>query len=150
MAGTTATLALPFPNPGDPNNVPADLQALADRLEAVLAATAAGIGPLLAGYAEAVVDLGAVAGAVDLDVAAGNVWTINPTGAVTFTVSNLPAAGHVAPGTIIVANSAHAITWPAGTRFPGGTAPELDGETFLSVVARPSGLTVGAAWSAVA
>jgi hypothetical protein len=103
----------------------------------------------VAGYRETLVTLG-TSGTATLDFAVSNAWFINPTGAVTIVFSNFPAAGTVAPGTLIVANSSHAITWPAGTKFPGGSAPALEGETFLSLVARSTHVTVGTAWEGVA
>lgn len=107
-------------------------------------------GSVLAAYDELLDDKGNVSGAVTLDFATHNAWRINPTGGVVITFSNLPAAGYLTPGTIIVGNSTYAITWPAGTKFPNGEPPELDGETWLSVAARSTHVTVGAAWPAVA
>lgn len=104
----------------------------------------------IAGYREQLVDLGDVSATVTLDLATANVWRINPTAAVDVALANLPAAGTAVPITLLVANSLHAVTWPVGTTFPGGSAPLLDGETWLSGVVRSTGLTVGAAWSAVA
>lgn len=101
------------------------------------------------GYVEPLDDRGNVSGAVSLNFATHNVWRIVPTGNVTLTFTNLPSAGFVAPGTLIVANSSFAITWPGGTKFPGGIAPALSGETILSILARSTGITVGVAWSAV-
>lgn len=102
------------------------------------------------GYVEPLDDRGNVSGAVSLNFATHNVWRIVPTGAVTLTFTNLPASGFVAPGTLIVANSSFAITWPVGTKFPGGVAPVLSGETILSILGRSTGITVGVAWSGVA
>lgn len=103
-----------------------------------------------AGYTEPVEDLGSVSGAVDIDFAVANVFKINPTGAIVVTFLNLPVAGEIAPGTLIVANSTYAITWPAGTDFPDATPPVLDGKTFISMVAESTQVTVGRAWGAVA
>lgn len=102
------------------------------------------------GYVEPLDDRGNVSGAVSLNFATHNVWRLVPTGNITLTFTNLPAAGNVAPGTLIIANSSFAITWPAGTKFPGGIAPVLSGETILSILARSTGITVGVAWSGVA
>lgn len=104
----------------------------------------------LAVYTEPLDDRGNVSGAVSLNVAAKHVWRINPTGAVTISFTNLPLAGLIIPGTLIVANSSYPITWPAGTKFAGGVAPVLSGETFLSMVSRSTEVTVGVAWSGVA
>ena len=103
-----------------------------------------------AGYSEPTVDLGSVAGAVNIDFDVANVWEINPTGAIVVTFLNLPAAGNVAAGTLIVANSTYAITWPAGTDFPLATPPVLDGKTVLSMLAEDTQVTVGLAWGGVA
>lgn len=103
-----------------------------------------------AGYTEPENNLGSIAGAVTIDFNTHNVWRINPTGAIVITFANLPAAGDVNPGTLIVSNDDYAITWPAGTKFPNATPPVLNGETWLSMVARSTHVTVGAAWSGVA
>jgi hypothetical protein len=101
-----------------------------------------------AGYREVLTTLPS-SGTVTIDFSESNSWFINPTSAVSVVFTNLPAAGFISPGTLIVANSDHVITWPAGTRFPGGVEPELDGETWISIAARQAGVTVGAAWAGV-
>jgi hypothetical protein len=103
-----------------------------------------------AGYDEPMDDKGNVSGAVTLDFATHNVWRIVPTGNVTITFANLPAVGYITPGTLIVANSTYTITWPGGTKYPSGAAPVLSGETWLTMVARSTLVTVGAAWTGVA
>lgn len=103
----------------------------------------------LAGYREVLDDRGNVSGNVTLDFAAFNVWRINPTGAVNILFTNLPGGGYVIPGTLIIANDAHAITWPAGTKFNGAAPPEPSGETWLSLVASSTHVTVGPAWTDV-
>ncbi len=102
------------------------------------------------GYKEPLNDIGNVSGSIVLDFSIFNIWRIVPTGAVTIVFSNLPPVGSVSSGTIIVANSNHAITWPAGTKFPNAIPPTLSGETYLSLVARSTHVTVGAAWKGVA
>lgn len=104
----------------------------------------------LSGYVEPLNDLGNVTGAVALDLSLHNIFRINPTGAVVISFTNGPAAGYVAPVTIIVANSTYGITWPGGTKFSGGVAPALSGETWLSAVVRSTHATVGASWLGVA
>lgn len=106
--------------------------------------------PSFAGYEEPYTDLGNVAGAFNIDLNTANNFRLNPTAAITPTFTNLPAAGIMQPVTLLVANSSFAITWPAGTKFDGGVAPVLAGETWLSIVARSTGLTVGLAWKSVA
>lgn len=88
-------------------------------------------------------------GTVTLDFAAYNVWRIDPSAAVTIAWANLPAPEVAASGTLIVGNSNHAITWPSGTEFPGGSAPELNGKTVLSILAERSTVAVGTAWTGV-
>lgn len=102
------------------------------------------------GYTENITDLGNVAGVVTLDFALHNVWKITPTGAVTIAFANLPAAGKVTSGTLIVANSSFAISWPAGTQFPGGAAPALSGKSLISMFANSTQMMVAAAWTGVA
>lgn len=111
---------------------------------------ATGPAATLNGYEEQINDMGNVAGTVTIDFNAFNIWRINPTAAVTIAFTNLPPVGYVNPATIIVANSSFGITWPAGTKFPKGTIPVLEGETFLSMLARSTHVTVGVSWPGVA
>lgn len=103
-----------------------------------------------AGYDEPYNDLGNVSGTVNLDFALFNAWRINPTGTVNITFSNLPAAGLLTPGSLLIPISTFAVTWPAGTKFNGGAAPVLDGQTWLSMIARQTWVEVGVAWTKVA
>ena len=102
------------------------------------------------GYVEPIDDKGNVAGTVTLDFSLFNVFRIVPTAAVTIAFANLPTGSNLTPGTLIVANSTYAITWPVGTKFNEAAAPELDGETWLSLAAQSTHVTVGRAWSGVA
>lgn len=112
----------------------------------------------LSGYVEPMHDFGSV-GAVPLgdpaytltlDFSLNNVWRVDPTGAINVAFTGLPAAGNVAPGTLIVVNGVYPLTWPTGTRFPEGAAPEIQAETYLSMVAHPTYVVVGKAWGRVA
>lgn len=103
-----------------------------------------------AGYVEPLDNRGDVSGTVTLDFSMFNIWRINPIGAVTIAFTGLPLATEIAPGTLIIANSNFAITWPVGTKYPEAAPPELDGETFLSMVARSTEVTVGISWIGVA
>ena len=113
--------------------------------------TGAGLadGTALAGYGEQIATL-ATSGTVTIDLSSANVFTIDPSGPVTFAFTGLPSAGVARPFTIIVGNDSHAISWPAGTLHPGGDAPDLDGVTWLSGVAVGSTVTVGLAFGGVA
>lgn len=69
---------------------------------------------------------GAMGVGVNLDVAAANLFTKTITGATTFTVSNVPAAGTLACFLLDLTNGGSAtITWWAGIKWPGGAAPTL-------------------------
>lgn len=103
-----------------------------------------------AGYTEPLLDLGNVSGAINIDFDASNAFKITPTGAVVITFTNLPAAGDLNPGTLIVANSTYAITYPVATKFPDGEPPILSGETWISMVAQSTHVTLGKAWGGVA
>jgi len=107
------------------------------------------VGGTIRGYVEPSDDPGA-SGTVTLDLSAHNVYDVTPTGTIDFAFSGLPSSGDSVSATIIVRNDSHAITWPAGTRFADGEAPELDGETWLVVVAVGSEVTVFESASAVA
>lgn len=107
-------------------------------------------GGLVGGYQEPINDKGNVSGTVTFNLSAHNVFRINPTGAVTVAFTNPPDAGFISPITIIVGNSSFDITWPAGSKYPNGLAPELYGETWVSIVAFPTYAVIGASLSGVA
>lgn len=144
-----ATPTYGWPTPADTDYVKdgaAAMRSLADAIEATMETKT---GDTLAGYRETLTDLGAVSSSVVLDFATANVFRIDPAGACSMGWTGLPAAGVTAPGTLIVANDAHALSWPVGTKFAGGAPPELSGETWLSLVAVGSTVTVGVAWTGV-
>lgn len=103
--------------------------------------------PPAAGYQETVTDLGSVSGAVTVDFTSSNHVIISPTAAVTLTFSGAAGASRIRPGTLIVVNpSKHAITFPAGTRFAGGKAPKVEGETWLTVAHTPAIGALAGGW----
>jgi hypothetical protein len=62
----------------------------------------------------------------NIDLSVGNVFTKTVSGATTFTVSNLPAAGTVASLILELTNGGSAtVTWPANSKWAGGTVPTL-------------------------
>jgi hypothetical protein len=69
-------------------------------------------------------DKGTVSGAVALDLALAQEFSMTIGGATTFTVTN-PAPGTVGQGMILrlVNPGSAALTWPVSFRWPGGTAP---------------------------
>lgn len=70
------------------------------------------------------VDKGSISGAQTLDLSAAQFFTATIGGATTFSVSNVPA-GTVSSGFALYLTNpgAFAITWPAGTKWPGGAPP---------------------------
>lgn len=70
------------------------------------------------------VDKGAVSGAQTLDLSVAQTYTATISGATVLSVSNVPA-GTVTSGIVLKLTNpgAFAITWPAGTTWPGGSAP---------------------------
>lgn len=81
--------------------------------------------PVLTGVREAIVNLNNVTGTQTLNLHAGNIFQIRPTGNVTIAFSNIPASGtfvgvlirHEGDGT------ARTYTWPANTRWAYGEPP---------------------------
>lgn len=64
--------------------------------------------------------------AADINLALGGVFTKTITGATTLTVSGIPAAGQNACALLELTNGGSAvITWPSGSKFPGGATPVL-------------------------
>jgi molybdopterin-binding protein len=90
------------------------------------------------------VDKGSVSGAVSLDLAAGGYFTATITGAATFSVTNAPA-GTFAYGFLLRLTNpgAGALGFPAGTKWPGGSAPAftVSGVDLLSFVTDDNGTT---------
>ena len=78
--------------------------------------------PLVTGLRETRTAMGANA----IDLATGNFFSKTISGATTFTVSNVPATGTAATFILDLTNGGSAaITWPANSKFAGGTAPTL-------------------------
>lgn len=72
-----------------------------------------------------VVDLGDVTGAVSIDLAAGDVFLMTLAGDVTLSWASLPASGTAAEISLSFvqdATGSHAVTFPGGTKWPGGNA----------------------------
>lgn len=70
--------------------------------------------------------LGSISGSNTLDLAAATEFTATLTGATTFAFSNAPGAGSGQVVYLRLTNAgATTITWPANTKFAGGTAPTL-------------------------
>jgi hypothetical protein len=64
-------------------------------------------------------------GATTIDLSSGNFFNLTLTGNVTFTYSNVPS-GRMVAFTIVAkqdATGGRTITWPSGTKWPGGVAP---------------------------
>lgn len=78
--------------------------------------------PLATGLRETRTAMGANA----IDLATGNFFSKTISGATTFTVSNVPATGTAATFILDLTNGGSAaITWFAGVKWAGGTAPTL-------------------------
>ena len=58
------------------------------------------------------------------------------TGSVTVTWEAVPTSDtRVRSVTLVLHGPPSSVTWPSGTRFPGGDPPDIDGETWLTAVA---------------
>ena len=66
-------------------------------------------------------------GAVTLDLTNGNVFTVTLTGDVTFTFNGATTGKACSFGLYLTqdATGSHAVTWPTGVKWSGGTAPTL-------------------------
>ena len=84
------------------------------------------------GYREVVVVPAATVGTVTLDLLAGNVFSVTPSGNVTLLFNSASATARFTPWTVRFAASSFTVAWPAGTRFAGGTIPTLSGITYVS------------------
>jgi len=73
-----------------------------------------------------VIALGSISGTNTLDLAAATEFTATIGGATTMAFSNAPGAGSAQVVYLRLTNAGSAaITWPANTKFAGGTAPTL-------------------------
>ena len=79
----------------------------------------------LAGYSEVVFTLATATGTLGLDLSLYNFFNLTMTGNITVSPTNVPASKAVTL-TIIArqdATGGRTITWPAGTKWPGGVVP---------------------------
>jgi hypothetical protein len=77
-------------------------------------------------YFKDVAEVVSAMGANDMDMTVANVFTKTISGATSLTISNPPATGRCGIITLILTNGgAGAITWPTGTKWPGGSGPTL-------------------------
>jgi hypothetical protein len=110
-------------------------------LNTAIATKAASTTPTITGLREVRVPLGA---GVQIDVAAGNVFTKTVAAATTFTVASVPAAGTVASFMLDITNggSAAVTYWP-GCKWSGGVAPVLTaaGRDLLGFITHDGGAT---------
>lgn len=62
----------------------------------------------------------------DMDMEVANVFTKTISGSLSLTISNPPATGRAGTITLILTNGGTGtITWPTGTKWPGGSPPTL-------------------------
>lgn len=63
--------------------------------------------------------------AADVDLSAGDVFTVTISAATTLTFSNVPAGKAATFNLIITNGGAATVTWPASVKWASGTAPTL-------------------------
>ena len=82
--------------------------------------------PTLTGYTESEVSNTAVTGTYTLNCVASNFWDLTLTGNTTISPTGVPPATRMWAGTIAAkqdATGGRTITWPTGSKYPGGVAP---------------------------
>lgn len=82
--------------------------------------------PVLTGYTEAEVANTATTGTWTMDCTAANFFELTLTGNITISPSNVPPSTRMWAGTIVAkqdATGGRTITWPTGTKWPGGVVP---------------------------
>lgn len=82
--------------------------------------------PVLTGYTEAEVANTSATGTWTMDCTAANFFELTLTGSITISPSNVPPSTRMWAGTIVAkqdATGGRTITWPTGTKWPGGSAP---------------------------
>lgn len=122
VTGTPTGITATHVGLGNVDNTPDTNKPVSTAQQTALNLKANLLAPTLTGLKEVSTALAAN----NIDLALGNVFTKTIAGATTLTVSNVPASGTV--GTLILeltsAGSA-VITWPANSKWAGGTAPTL-------------------------
>jgi hypothetical protein len=99
-------------------------------LDASTATTQAGIATTAAQSIESnILALGSISGTVDINLALGTLITATLTGATTLTFSGLPPSTRETAFTLRFAGI-HAITLPAGTKYPSGAVPVPEGALY--------------------
>lgn len=92
-------------------------------------------------------NLGSITGSITIDLSSAHVFTATLTGNVTLAWSSLPAAGTMTDRVLILTQDAtggRTITWPAGTKWPGGLAYTTDAasvETAVGLLVDSGGAT---------
>lgn len=82
--------------------------------------------PILTGYTEHEIANTATTGTYSLDCGAANFWDLTLTGNTTIAPTNVPPATRMWAGTLAAkqdATGGRTITWPTGSKYPGGVAP---------------------------
>lgn len=82
--------------------------------------------PVLTGYTEAEVANTSATGTWTMDCTAANFFDLTLTGNITISPSNVPPSTRMWAGTIVAkqdATGGRTITWPTGTKWPGGVVP---------------------------
>jgi hypothetical protein len=99
-------------------------------LDASTATTQAGVATAAAQSVEVIIlALGSISGTVNIDLALGTLITATLTGATTLTFSGLPPSTRETAFTLRFAGI-HAITLPAGTKYPAGSVPVPEGALY--------------------
>jgi hypothetical protein len=84
------------------------------------------------------------AGPVGIDLSLGEVFSITPTGTITFSILNPIATGRVNSFILEITNGgAFALTWPAAVAWVGGVAPTLNvaGKNVIGFFTRDGGIS---------
>lgn len=81
--------------------------------------------------------------AADVDLSAGDVFTVTISAATTLTFSNVPAGKAATFNLIITNGGAATVTWPASVKWASGTAPTLtaSGVDVLTFLTPDGGVT---------
>ncbi len=124
--GTTANLNLPYPGPDSANDVPADLQALAEAVDGSVD-----------GFEEVDAPAAADSSSTPTVDFAGEPRLVRLTGsgAVDVTFASVPSSADTARSVTLVIDGADSGAWPASTVLPGGEPPDVEGVTWLVCVA---------------
>ena len=77
-----------------------------------------------------------------VDFEGAGLQVLTNSGSTSVSWANVPSASDQVRSVTLQFTNSSSVSWPSGTRFPGGEPPEIDGESWFVAVAADSGVSV--------